>query len=95
MSHPIRARSWRMRRRVYGVRADSRSSARSAWVEKSQSWRRARWVRAAEYGRAKAASRARRRSLRAAGIRARRIARAQGRGASASLGAAAGWLITG
>jgi hypothetical protein len=89
MSQPIMARSWRRRRRVYGFSAESRSSARSAWVEKSQSWRR-RWrVRAVGLAFAKAANRASSRSFKPAGIRACRIARTQGCGASASTGAAA------
>ena len=88
MSQPMRARSWRRRRRVYGFRAESRSSARSAWVEKSQSWRRARSVRAVGFAFEKVANRASSRNFRTAGIRACRIARAQGRGASASTGVA-------
>jgi hypothetical protein len=52
-------------------------------------WRRARMVRAVGFAFEKVANRASSRSLRAAGIRACRIARAQGRGASASTSAAA------
>jgi len=73
---------------VWGSWAESRSSAKSVLVEKSQSWRRRCCVRPVVFDFEKAANRASNRSFNAAGIRACRIARAQGRGASASLGAA-------
>jgi hypothetical protein len=58
------------------------------FAEKSQSLRSAWRVRPVVSAIEKAASRASNRSFKATGIRACRIARARGRGASASLGAA-------
>jgi hypothetical protein len=84
-----------MRRRAWVSWTESRSSRKSVLVEKSQSWRRARSVRRGASPIEKAASRASSRNFNGAGIRACRIARAQGRGASASLGAAGWFGITG
>ena len=93
-SQPISARNCRRRRRAYGFWAESRSSAKSVSVEKSQSLRRVRSVWPVVSALENAANRASSRSLREAGIRACMIARAQGRGASALLGAVLKFGIT-